>query len=129
MREGQKEEENKVEEKRRQRGTEEIIDEDEAPQVVIEEKDKDRIAEDEAKAFVAENEGVTKIDKSEKVLPKTDVPTRPKKENTRIGMKKAKRLNEGLKRIIDDEKDIVEKSKKSGAKKEKRLKLSFEEDE
>jgi Domain of unknown function (DUF4604) len=131
MREGFNQDENKVEEKRCRRQSGEVIDEDEAPQVVIEDKFKDKIAVDEARAYVNEKEGV-KINKPENGSTKADIPSKAKKENVSLGMKKTKKLNEGLKRGVDDDKEgptVSEKPRKSSARKEKRLKLSFEEDE
>lgn len=135
MREGFQQEENKVEEKRRRRGSEEIIDEDEAPQVVIQDKDKHRINEGEARLFVAEKEGVKTSngskDTSEQITPRADVSSKPIKENVSMGMKKAKKAVGGLKRVVEDEKDVKPsgKSKKVSPRKDKRPKLSFEEDE
>ena len=139
MRAGFQQEDDKVHEKRRRRGSEEIIDEDEAPQVLISEKDKDKIAEDEARTYVAEREGV-KVDKSKNGAhdkPNTDavkpsIPSKPKPESVSLGMKKAKKPNEGVKRGIEEEKNFAQgpkKSTKSTSRKEKKLKLSFEEDE
>jgi len=132
MRAGFAQEDNKIDEKRRRRGSEEVIDQDEAPQVVIEEKFKDRIAEDEARAYVLEKEGAKIEESKEKDSTKGNVASKPKSENVSLGMKKAKKLNAGLKRTIEDDEDaanVPEKSRKSGSKKEKRLKLSFEEDD
>jgi hypothetical protein len=140
MRAGFQQEDDKVDEKRRRRGSEEIIDQDEAPQVIISEKDKDKIAEEEARTYVAKREGV-KVDKPKDGVnekpPSTDtvkpsIPNKPKAESVSLGMKKAKKPNEGLKRGIEEEKDVAEgakKSSKSTSRKEKKLKLSFEEDE
>ena len=105
MREGFAQEDNKIDEKRRRRGSEEVIDQDEAPQVVIEEKFKDKIAEDEARAFVVEKEGA-KIEKpKDNDSTKANVIRKPKLENVSLGMKKAKKLNGGVKRIVEDDKD------------------------
>lgn len=139
MRAGFQQEDDKVQEKRRRRGSEEIIDEDEAPQVVISEKYKGKIAEDEARTYVAEREGV-KVDKSKNGTnenPVTDavkpsIPSKPKPESVSLGMKKAKKPNEGVKRGIEEDTQVAKESKKSSkvpSRKEKRLKLSFEEDE
>jgi hypothetical protein len=132
MREGFAQEDNKIDEKRRRRGSEEVIDQDEAPQVVIDEKFKDKIAEDEARAFVVEKEGA-KMDKpKDNNSTKTNVINKPTQSNVSSGMKKAKKLNGGTKRIIEDDKDstnVPKKTRNSASRKEKRLKLSFEEDE
>lgn len=129
MREGFTRDDDKKEEKRRRRGSEEVIDQDEAPQVVIEDKFKDKIAEDEARAYVVEKEGV-KIDNPVSGSTKANISAKPKAENVSLGMKKAKKLNEGMKRTVEDDKDGTksEKSRKSAPRKEKKLKLSFEDD-
>ena len=131
MREGFAQEDNKVDEKRRRRGSEEVIDQDEAPQVIIDEKFKDKIAEEEARAYVVEKEGAKIGKPKENDSTKANVINKPKPENVSVGMKKAKKLS-GVKRIVEDDKDsanVPEKSRKSASRKEKRLKLSFEEDE
>jgi hypothetical protein len=139
MRAGFQQDDDKVQEKRRRRGSEEIIDEDEAPQVIISEKDKDKIAVDEARTYVAEREGV-KLDKSKNGAnekPNTDavkpnIPSKPKPESVSLGMKKAKKPSEGAKRGIEEEKNVAEGSKKASkvtSRKNKKPKLSFEEDE
>ena len=137
MRAGFQEEDDKVQEKRRRRGSEEIIDQDEAPQVVISEKDKDKIAEDEARTYVAEREGI-KVDKSkdgsventQKDAVKPTEPSKTKTESVSLGMRRAKKPNEGLKRGINEEKPDPEGLKKSAkSSSRKKLKLSFEEDE
>src|SRR5208282_2165654 len=121
-------EDKKIDEKRRRRGSEEVIDQDEAPQVVIDEKFKDKIAEDEARAYVVEKEGA-KIEKpKENDSTKANIISKPKPENVSLGMKKGKKLNGGVKRIVEDDRDsadVPEKSRKSRSRKEKRLKLSF----
>src|SRR5579859_3416694 len=129
MKEGETAETNKIEEKRRRRANEEIIDEDEAPQIVIREKDKDKIDAEEAKAFVAQKEGV-KVEKKKVETPTTAVPSKPKGEAVSLGMKKAKKPKEVGKRALEEEKEAEtpEKSRKPTPKKGKRLKLSFEED-
>ena len=146
MREGFAADDTKAEEKRRRRrGSQEIIDEDEAPQVVIQEKDKDMIDAEEARAYVAEKAGVT-VSASGKVEgTKVPMPAKPREENVSLGMKKRKK-NEGLKRTVKEggdgekgEKKVEGKGeqgkgetgkvKKAVPRKEKRLKLSFEEDE
>jgi hypothetical protein len=133
MREGMMEENNKAEQIRKDREREEVIDEEEAPQVVIDKRWKGRIDEKQARDFVAEKEGV-KVDRSKdeeekgkeetKVIPVTI----PKVENVSLGMKRAKK-NEGIKRPADDKKDDKGKSRKGDGRKEKKMKLSFEEDE
>jgi len=139
MRAGFQQEDDKVQEKRRRRGSEEIIDEDEAPQVVISDKDKDKIAEDEARTYVAQREGV-KVDKSKNEtseIPSSDtvrprIPSKPKPEGVSLGMKKTKKASEGVKRGVEEETKSTTESKKVSklaSRKEKRLKLSFEDDE
>jgi hypothetical protein len=142
MREGAKQDEDeKVNEKRRRRGSEEIIDEDEAPQVVIQDKDKGRIDEEEARAYVAAKEGAklneaknraTNANAPKSGSPEPNVSSKPKVENVSLGMRRTKKPNEGVKRIHEDDKDaaaVTEKPRKSTSRKEKKLKLSFEEDE
>jgi len=132
MREGKQAEEAKKEEQRRRRASEEIIGEDEAPQVVIQDKDKSAINEDEAKKFVAEKAGVN-VDSTKNGKAKGLPPSKPKEENVSLGMKKAKKLKEGLKRYAeeDDEKSEKRAGKphKPSSQKQKKMKLSFEEDE
>jgi Domain of unknown function (DUF4604) len=132
MREGFSRDDDKIEEKRQRRASEEVIDQDEAPQVVIPEKFKDKIGEDEARAYVVEKEGA-KMDKPEdSSTTKANIDAKPKSENVSLGMKKAKKFNEGVKRTVEDDKDVTtksEKSRKSVPRKEKKLKLSFEDDE
>jgi hypothetical protein len=130
MREGTEQEVKKIDEKRRRRGSQEIIGEDEAPQIVIQDKDKDQIDADEARAYVAEKAGVN-VDKPKMDAIKTGPPSKPKEENVSLGLKKAKKAKEGVKRSVDENGtgDIPDKARKSGTKKGKRLKLSFEEDE
>jgi len=136
MREGMTEENNKVEHIRKEREREEVIDEEEAPQVVIDKRWKGRIDEKQAREYVAEKEGV-KIDKSndvvlsekgeegeKSILP----PTKPKAENVSLGMKKGKK-KEAVKRSAEDEKEEKGISRKGEARKQKKLRLSFEEDE
>src|SRR5271154_2540756 len=106
MREGITAEENEKDEKRRRRGSEEPIDEDEAPQVVIEDTDKEHIDVNEAKAFVAEKEGV-KLEKSKSengtneengaTTTKAAASTgnKSKEDSVSVGMKKAKKIGEG----------------------------------
>jgi len=132
MRAGFSQDDDKMEEKRQRRGSEEVIDQDEAPQVVIPEKFKDKIGEGEARAYVVEKESA-KMDKPENSsTTKANTTTKPKSENVSLGMKKAKKFNEGVKRTVEDVKDVTtksEKSRKALPRKEKKLKLSFEEDE
>lgn len=147
MREGFAADDTKAEEKRRRRrGSQEIIDEDEAPQVVIQEKDKDMIDAEEARVYVAEKAGVTVTTTGKVEGAKTPVATKQREENVSLGMKKRKK-NEGVKRTAEEggegekrEKKKVEgkaeqgesetgKVKKAAPRREKRLKLSFEEDE
>jgi hypothetical protein len=115
MREGTEQEVKKIDEKRRRRGSQEIIGEDEAPQIVIQDKDKDQIDADEARAYVADEAGVN-VHKPKMDAIKTAPPSKPKEE---------------VKRPVDENGtgDIPDKARKSGTKKGKRLKLSFEEDE
>lgn len=142
MREGfTTEDNNKAAEKRRRRGSE-IIDEDEAPQVVIQEKDKEKINAAEARAFVEKKAGVTvqrANDQTVRDETKAAAPMKAKEENVSLGMRK-KRKNEGVKRAGEEReegkgetketrKNGVGKKDKAGQRKEKRLKLSFEEDE
>jgi len=127
MREGFARDDEKVEEKRRRRASKEIIDVDEAPQVVIQEEDRLHIEESEAKAYVAKQEGV-KIDTA-RDEGKTTAPK--KNENVSLGLKKSKNVKEGLKRPgeeLETKGSAFGKSRKP-ARKEKKLKLSFEEDE
>jgi hypothetical protein len=130
MREGTEQEVRKIDEKRRRRGSQEIIDEDEAPQVVIQDKDRDQIDAAEAKAYVAEKAGV-KVDKSKHDTVKAALPSKPKEENVSLGMKKTKKAKDGVKRAVEENEaaDVTDKARMSGPKKGKRLKLSFEEDE
>ena len=136
MREGMTEENNKVEHIRKEREREEVIDEEEAPQVVIDKRWKGRIDEKQAREYVAEKEGV-KIDKSKDTLSaekreegKKSIlpPTKPTAENVSLGMKKGKK-KEVVKRSAEDDKEENGKSRKGDARKQKKLKLSFEEDE
>lgn len=133
MREGFSQDDQKKEvERKRRRGSEEVIDQDEAPQVVIRGKDKDIIDADEARAFVVEKEGV-KIDKpedkSKNGMAGGNAPKKSKEENVSLGMMKKKKTKEGLKKGGGNEKDSAAPGKsRSPARKEKRLKLSFEED-
>jgi Domain of unknown function (DUF4604) len=134
MREGFSQDDHKKEvERKRRRGSEEVIDQDEAPQVVIREKDKDVIDANEARAFVVEKEGV-KIDKpedkSKNGTTAANVPKKPREENVSLGMMKKKKAKEGGKKVGENDKDSAapEKSRKPAQRKEKRLKLSFEED-
>jgi len=142
MREGITAEENEKDEKRRRRGSEEPIDEDEAPQIVIEDVDKEHIDVSEAKAFVAEKEGV-KLDKAKSEdrvteengerTSKGQVSTgsKVKEDSVSVGMKKTRKIGEGIKRLgQDDDEEVadLEKSRPHGSKvKRKRMKLSFEE--
>ena len=135
MREGMTEENNKVEQIRKEREREEVIDEEEAPQIVIDKRWKGRIDEKQARAYVAEKEGV-KIDKSKGEMPTAETkegeksilpPTRPKVENVSLGIKKAKR--KGVVKRSAEEKEEKGKSRKGEGRKEKKLKLSFAEDE
>jgi len=144
MREGfTTEDNNKTAERRRRRGSE-VIDEEEAPQVVIQEKDKDAINAEEARAFVAEKAGVKTQGTTGEVAKETG-PVKAREENVSLGMMKKKRKNEGVRRTVDSEKgekreeesgdkeklgkNGLGKTKQTGQRKEKRLKLSFEEDE
>jgi len=144
MREGfTTEDNNKTAERRRRRGSE-VIDEEEAPQVVIQEKDKDAINADEARAFVAEKAGVKAQGTTGEVAKETG-PVKAREENVSLGMLKKKRKNEGVRRAVDPEKgekreeesgnkeksgkNGLGKTKQTAQRKEKRLKLSFEEDE
>jgi hypothetical protein len=133
MREGFSQDDDKKEEARRRRRGSEDIDQDEAPQVVIPEKEKDLINVDEARAFVVEKEGA-KLDKlnEEKTNNGTmgNVSSKPKNENVSLGMKRARKTKEGVKRVGQEGKEtsVPEKSRKAAPRKEKRLKLSFEED-
>jgi hypothetical protein len=127
----------KIEQVRKDREREEVIDEEEAPQVVIDKRWKGRIDEKQARDYVAEQEGV-KVDRStdekaaetEKEKDETKViPVAiPKVDNVSLGMKKAKK-KDGIKRAADDEKEEKGKSRKGDGRKEKKMKLSFEEDE
>jgi hypothetical protein len=130
MREGTEQEVKKIDEKRRRRGSQEIIDEDEAPQVVIQDKDRDQIDAAAARAYVAEKAGV-KVDKSKQNTIKAILPSKPREENFSLGMKKTKKAKDGVKRAVEENEavDVTDKARKSGTKKGKRLKLSFEEDE
>jgi hypothetical protein len=135
MREGMAEENNKVEQIRKDRERDEVIDEEEAPQVVIDKRWKGRIDEKQARDYVAEQEGV-KVDRSkhdkapekdkEKDETRVILVTMPKVENVSLGMKKTKK-KEGIKRAANDEKEKG-KSRKGDGRKEKKMKLSFEED-
>ena len=144
MREGfTTEDNNKAAERRRRRGSE-VIDEEEAPQVVIQEKDKDAINAEEARAFVAEKAGVKAQGTTGEVAKETG-PVKAREENVSLGMMKKKRKNEGVRRAVDTEKgekreeeswnkeklvkNGLGKTKQTAQRKEKRLKLSFEEDE
>jgi hypothetical protein len=122
MREGFARDDEKVEETRRRRASAEIIDADEAPQVVIPEEE--RIEESEAKAYVAEQEGVK--DKKVERVGKVSV---EKVEKVSLGMKR-KKGKEGVKKTGEDMggKEQKDEKKKQPARKEKKLKLSFEED-
>jgi hypothetical protein len=136
MREGMAEENNKAEQIRKDRERDEVIDEEEAPQVVIDKRWKGRIDEKQARDYVAEQEGV-KIERSkdeksseqEKEKDETKVipVTIPKVDNVSLGMKKAKK-KEGIKRAADDEKEAKAKSRKGDGRKEKKMKLSFEDE-
>jgi hypothetical protein len=132
MREGKEAEVAKKEERRRRRASEEVIDEDEAPQVIIEDEDKGKINEVEAKKYVAEKAGVN-VDSAKNGDSKDPPLPKKKEENVSLGMKKAKKGKEGVKRHVDEEEDKSEKesgkSQKSTSQKGKRMKLSFEEDE
>jgi hypothetical protein len=146
MREGFAADDTKAEEKRRRRrGSQEVIDEDEAPQVVIQEKDKDMIDAEEARVYVAAKAGVTVLASGKVEGEKAALPAKPREENVSLGMKKRKK-NEGVKRAGEEDveeerggkkvegtgekgKSVTGKVKKAVPKKEKRLKLSFEEDE
>ena len=126
MREGFIQDANKIEDTRRRRRGPEVIDEDEAPQVVIAEKFKGQIDDDEARAYVVE-----KGDKSKEGSKDTKLPVKPKPENVTLGMRKTKKLNEGVKRTVDEDEDLTTKSeklRKSAPRKEKKLKLSFEDE-
>jgi hypothetical protein len=137
MREGFRQDDDKKEvERKRRRGSEEVIDEDEAPQVVIREKDKDVINADEARAYVAEKEGV-KLDEAEKEIPKNGTASKavkPKEESVSLGMKRTKKINAGPKGVVEDgqkgkeDSSLGKSRKKATSRKEKRLKLSFEDD-
>jgi hypothetical protein len=136
MREGMAEENNKAEQIRKDRERDEVIDEEEAPQVVIDKRWKGRIDEKQARDYVAEQEGVT-VDRSKDEKPEKEkkkdqtkvIPvTIPKVDNVSLGMKKAKK-KEGIKRAADDEKEVKGKSRKGDGRKDKKMKLSFEEDE
>jgi hypothetical protein len=134
MREGMTEESNKAEEIRKQREQEEVIDEEEAPQVVIDKRWKGRIDEKQAREYVAEKEGV-KMDKSKDDKPpekegtetKVFPPAKPRAENVSLGMKAKKKG--AIKRSAEEDKEEKVKSRKMEGRKEKKLKLSFEEDE
>ena len=145
MREGfTTEDNNKAAERRRRRGSE-VIDEEEAPQVVIQEKDKDAINAEEARAFVAEKAGVKAQVTTTGDIAKETGPVKAREENVSLGMMKKKRKNEGVRRAVDQEegekreeesgnkeksgKNGLGKTKQTAQRKEKRLKLSFEEDE
>ena len=106
MREGTEQEVKKIDEKRRRRGSQEIIDEDEAPQVVIQDKDRDQIDAAEAKAYVAEKAGV-KVDKSKQDTIKAILPSKPKEENVSLGMKKTKKAKAGVTRHSTSERMAI----------------------
>jgi len=68
---------------------------------------KGQIGDDEARAYVVE-----KGDKSKEGSKDTKLPVKPKPENVTLGMRKTKKLNEGVKRTVDEDEDLTTKSEK-----------------